>query len=104
MRGIPQRYSHVVFGVLQSGLTSAIAAAVALLPDDGGLDLLQRRLGSRLLAWSVMLPIVADVAPEADLPHLSQGPISGTGLTELTRAAPVSPTRGASGLWSALQP
>ena len=46
MRSIPRRYSHVVCGVLQSGLTYAIAAGVALLPDDGGLDLLQRRLGS----------------------------------------------------------
>ncbi|WP_291823530.1 DUF2798 domain-containing protein [Bosea sp. (in: a-proteobacteria)] len=63
MRGIPRRYSHVVFGVLQSGLTSAIAAAIARLPGDGGLDLLQRRLGAWLLAWSEMLPIVAFAAP-----------------------------------------
>ena len=32
MLGIPRRYSHFVFGVIQSGLTSAIAAAIASLP------------------------------------------------------------------------
>jgi hypothetical protein len=29
MLGIPRRYSHYVFGVIQSGLTSAVAAAIA---------------------------------------------------------------------------
>lgn len=63
MRGIPRRYSHIVFGVLQSGLTSAIAAAIALFPGDGGLALVGRWLGSWLLAWAVMLPIVVFAAP-----------------------------------------
>ena len=29
MFGIPRRYSHYVFGVIQSGLTCAVAAAIA---------------------------------------------------------------------------
>ena len=32
MLGISRRYSHFVFGVIQSGLTSLIAAAVASYP------------------------------------------------------------------------
>ena len=28
MFGIPRRYAHFVFGIIQSGLTSAIAAAI----------------------------------------------------------------------------
>jgi hypothetical protein len=31
MLGIPRRYSHFIFGIIQSGLTSCIAAAVASL-------------------------------------------------------------------------
>jgi hypothetical protein len=32
MLGIPRRYGHFVFGVIQSGLTSLIAAAIASFP------------------------------------------------------------------------
>jgi len=31
MRRVPRRYSHFVFGVIQSGLTCAIASAIASL-------------------------------------------------------------------------
>lgn len=63
MLGIPRRYSHYVFGVLQSGLTSAIAAGIALFPGDGAPGLLLRWLVSWLLAWCVMLPVVIFAAP-----------------------------------------
>ncbi|WP_376989448.1 DUF2798 domain-containing protein [Bosea sp. R86505] len=63
MLGIPRRYSHYVFGILQSGLTSAIAAGIALFPGDGGPGLLLRWLVSWLLAWCVMLPVVIFAAP-----------------------------------------
>jgi hypothetical protein len=36
MLGIPRRFGHFVFGVIQSGLTSAIAAAVASYPFLAG--------------------------------------------------------------------
>jgi hypothetical protein len=32
MLGIPRRYVHFVFGIIQSGLTSAVAAGIASLP------------------------------------------------------------------------
>ena len=32
MLGIPRRYAHLVFGAIQSGLTSLIAAAIASYP------------------------------------------------------------------------
>lgn len=35
MLGIPRHHAHYVFGVIQSGLTSAIASAIASLPADG---------------------------------------------------------------------
>lgn len=63
MLRIPRRYSHYVFGVLQSGLTSAIAAGIALFPGDAGPGVSLRWLGSWLLAWGVMLPVVIFAAP-----------------------------------------
>jgi hypothetical protein len=36
MLGIPRRYSHFVFGFIQSGLTCAIAAAIASFPFLAG--------------------------------------------------------------------
>lgn len=63
MLRIPRRYSHYVFGVLQSGLTSAVATGIALFPGDGGPGLALRWLGSWLLAWCVMLPVVVFAAP-----------------------------------------
>jgi hypothetical protein len=52
-----------MFGVIQSALTSAVAAAIA------SIDLLPERafalhwLKSALLAWLVMLPVVLFAAP-----------------------------------------
>jgi hypothetical protein len=62
--GIPRRHSHYVFGVIQSGLTSAIAAAIAsrpFLPD--ALLFLVHWLQSWLLAWLLMTPIILFAAP-----------------------------------------
>ena len=33
MSGIPRRYSHFIFGVIQAGLTSLIAAGIAVFPS-----------------------------------------------------------------------
>jgi amino acid transporter len=60
---IPRRYSHFVFGVIQSGLTSAIAAAIASLPFTAARVYLLHWLGSWLIAWIMMLPIVLFAAP-----------------------------------------
>lgn len=63
MLGIPRRYAHFVFGVIQSGLTSAVAAGIASFPFlvDGGF--LGHWLQSWLVAWILMLPVVVFAAP-----------------------------------------
>jgi hypothetical protein len=63
MLGIPRRYAHFVFGVIQSGLTSAVAAAIASFPflTDG--SFLKHWLQSWLLSWFLMLPVVLFAAP-----------------------------------------
>jgi hypothetical protein len=60
---IPRRYSHFVFGTIQSGLTSLIAAGIASAPflNDG--SFLKHWLGSWILSWAMMLPIVLLAAP-----------------------------------------
>jgi Protein of unknown function (DUF2798) len=63
MLGIPRRYTHFVFGVIQSGLTSLIAAGVASFPSLARGQFLQNWLVSSLIAWVTMLPVVLLAAP-----------------------------------------
>jgi hypothetical protein len=63
MLPIARRHAHFVFGVIQSGLTSAVAAAIASLPFLGESLFLGHWLKSWLLAWALMLPIVLFAAP-----------------------------------------
>lgn len=63
MLRIPRRYGHFVFGVIQSGLTSAIAAGVASAPFFGTFAFIENWLGSWLIAWSMTIPIVILAAP-----------------------------------------
>jgi hypothetical protein len=63
MLGIPRRFSHFVFGVIQSGLTCAIAAAIASYPFLSGGTFLGHWLQSGLIAWITMLPVVVFAAP-----------------------------------------
>ncbi|WP_456843299.1 DUF2798 domain-containing protein [Bradyrhizobium sp. USDA 4486] len=63
MLGIPRRYSHFVFGVVQSGLTSLIAAGIASFPAASATLFLQHWTLSWLVAWAAMLPIVLVAAP-----------------------------------------
>lgn len=63
MLGIPRRYGHFVFAVIQSGMTSAIAAAIASAPFLDDSTFLVHWLGSWLVAWTVMAPIVLLAAP-----------------------------------------
>jgi hypothetical protein len=63
MLGIPRRHAHFVFGVIQAGLTSAIAAAVASFPFIAEGSFLTRWLESSALSWFLMLPIVLFAAP-----------------------------------------
>jgi hypothetical protein len=63
MPGIPRRYSHFVFGIIQSGLTSLIAAGIASFPAGNALDFLAHWMVSWLIAWAAMLPMVLRAAP-----------------------------------------
>jgi len=63
MLGIPRRYSHFVFGFIQSGLTSLIAAAVASYPLIQSGNFLRNWLAAWLIAWAMMTPVVLFAAP-----------------------------------------
>lgn len=63
MLGIPRRYGHFLFAVIQSGITSAIAAAIASAPFLDDSTFLIHWLGSWLVAWTAMVPIVLLAAP-----------------------------------------
>ena len=62
MLRIPRKYGHFVFGVIQSGLTSAIAAGVASISFFGTIAFMEDWLRSWLIAWMTAIPIVL-VAP-----------------------------------------
>ncbi|MBR1152470.1 DUF2798 domain-containing protein [Bradyrhizobium sp. JYMT SZCCT0428] len=63
MLGIPRRYSHFVYGFIQSGLTCAIAAAIASFPLVGSGHFVMHWLQAWLFAWILMLPVVLFAAP-----------------------------------------
>jgi hypothetical protein len=63
MINIPKRYSHFLFGLIQSGFTCAIAAGIASAPliDDG--MFLSHWLRSWIFAWAIMIPFVLLATP-----------------------------------------
>jgi hypothetical protein len=63
MLGIPRRYAHFIFGIIQAGLTSAVAAAIASFPFLADGSFLGRWLESSMLSWFFMLPVVLFAAP-----------------------------------------
>ena len=63
MLGIPRRFSHFVYGFIQSGLTCAIAAAIASFPFLAGGTFVAHWLQSWFVAWIMMLPVVMFAAP-----------------------------------------
>jgi uncharacterized protein DUF2798 len=60
---IPRQHAHFLFGFLQSGLTSAVASAIASIRflADGGFMI--NWLESWLASWALMVPIVLFAAP-----------------------------------------
>lgn len=60
---IPRRYSHFVYGVIQSGLTCLIAAGIASTPSLATGRFIQNWTMSWFIAWVGMLPIVLLAAP-----------------------------------------
>jgi hypothetical protein len=63
MFAIPRRYSHFVFGVIQSGLTCFIAAGIASIPSIATGHFLWNWFASWLISWAAMSPVVLLAAP-----------------------------------------
>jgi hypothetical protein len=63
MVGIPRRYSHFVFGIIQAGLTSLIASGIASYSLVGQGYFLSHWFLSWLVSWAAMLPFVLFAAP-----------------------------------------
>jgi len=63
MLGIPRRYAHFVFGIIQAGLTSLIAAGIASAPFASQGQFFSHWLLSWLISWAAMLPFVLFAAP-----------------------------------------
>ena len=63
MFAIPRRYSHFVFGVIQSGMTSLFAAGIASFPSIATGHFLWNWLASWLISWAAMSPVVLLAAP-----------------------------------------
>jgi hypothetical protein len=57
------RYRHFIYGVIQSGLTCSIAAAIASFPYLGQSLFMQHWLRSLGISWLTMLPVVVAAAP-----------------------------------------
>lgn len=63
---IPQRFEHVVFALVLTGLMSFIASGISTVLALGfAPDLLARWLGSWLPSWAVAFPAVLIVGPVA---------------------------------------
>lgn len=60
---VPRRFSHFLYGVIQSGLTCAIASAIASFDFIAENLFLVHWIRSWLLSWALMLPIVVFAAP-----------------------------------------
>ena len=63
MLAIQRRYSRFAFGALQSGLTCAIAVAIASFPFIKSDGFVQTWIVSWLISWVAMLPVVLAAAP-----------------------------------------
>lgn len=63
MLGIPRRYSHFVYGAIQSGITSLFAATITSYPFLATGQFFRHMLLSWLISWAVLLPVVMAVAP-----------------------------------------
>lgn len=59
----PRRHAHFVYGVIQSGLTTALATAVATFNSLATESFLFHWLRSWAIAWALMLPVVVAAAP-----------------------------------------
>ena len=64
MARLPQRYAPFVHGIVQAGITTAVASAIATLQLTGlGMQFFARWAWSWSLAWLTMLPVVVALSP-----------------------------------------
>ena len=63
MLRIPKRYAYVVVGVVQSGLTCAVAAAIASFSFAASGVFFVHWIQSWLAAWATMIPVVLLASP-----------------------------------------
>jgi uncharacterized membrane protein YjjB (DUF3815 family) len=63
MMSIPKRYSHFIFGLIQSGFTCAIASAIASAPLTYNGNFISHWLKSWIIAWVTMIPFVLLATP-----------------------------------------
>lgn len=59
---LPRRYAHFVFALMQSGITTAVAAAITIVrmaPENPLIDW----IFSWAVAWTTMVPVVILAAP-----------------------------------------
>jgi len=60
---VPPRFGHYLYGVIQSGLTCAVATGTAVAARWSGTESLLDWLGAWIIAWIIMLPVVLLAAP-----------------------------------------
>lgn len=60
---ISRRYSHFVYGAIQSGLTTSVATAVATSGYEYEAMFLLRWATAWFTSWVLMMPLVLFVAP-----------------------------------------
>lgn len=61
---LPHWLAPYIYGVLQAGLTTALATAIAVHRHMGfGVDFIEELVPSWLISWIAMLPIVIGVSP-----------------------------------------
>ncbi|MFC0241649.1 DUF2798 domain-containing protein [Rhodopseudomonas telluris] len=63
MLGIPRRFSHFVYAILQSGITTSVASLIASAHLLGDTVFVTHWLTAWAASWMVMLPIVLFAAP-----------------------------------------
>ena len=59
----PVKYRHLIFGVIQSGVTCAVATAIASLPFYAEGSFASHWIHTYLYSWTIMLPVVVIAAP-----------------------------------------
>lgn len=63
MFAIPRRYSHFVYGVIQSGMTSLVATGMASYLSAASGHFFWNWFSSWLFSWIAMAPVVLVAAP-----------------------------------------